>query len=354
MIENIVDGKKPLSDHELLITKEQLVSDLRRLGVREGDHLGLGISFRRLGKVVGGPTTLVDALRAAVGETGTIMIPTYTSSFPRTTDSFGQTQYYFDPATTPANTGIVAEAIRQHDGAFRSRHPNCSVAALGRLAQQFTAGHDSTAPAYLPYSSLAASGGKVLCIGIGDNLVGFRHEAQRLAGLLDVVPLRHRTRFLDDSGRIKVFIRKDSGGCVAKLPDLVNVLRQKGLVKDGRVGQARSILVEADASLKVMTRLLKTNTADYLCDSFKCLWCRELERRMRLYDQISELQPFQKFMLFRWLTFARNWLRLRIENIHPQTIFGLNCAKQGSLNVLRRTFRVLRRTFRLSSEPSKT
>jgi aminoglycoside 3-N-acetyltransferase len=347
MIENAVDGKEHLSDNELLITKEQLVSDLTRLGVREGDHLGLGISFRRLGKVDGGPTTLVDALRAAVGETGTIMIPTYTNSYPRTTDAFGRIQYYFDPATTPANTGVVAESIRQHDGALRSRHPNCSVAALGRLAQQFTASHDFTAPAYLPYSCLAASGGKVLSIGIGDNLVGFRHEAQRLAGLLDVVPLRHRTRFLDDSGRIKVFIRKDSGGCVAKLPNLVNVLRQEGLVNEGKVGQARSILVEADASLKVMTRLLKANTAAYLCDSFKCLWCRELERRMKLYDQISEPQPFQKFMLIRWLTFAMNWLRLRIENIHPQTIFGINRAKHRGLNVLRRTFG-------LSSEPFKT
>jgi aminoglycoside 3-N-acetyltransferase len=63
-------------------TKEQLIEDLRKLGVVEGDHLGIGLSFKSIGTAVGGPNTLVDALLEAVGPEGTIMMPANTRSYP--------------------------------------------------------------------------------------------------------------------------------------------------------------------------------------------------------------------------------------------------------------------------------
>lgn len=300
------------------ITRERLVRDLKRLGIQPGDHLGLGISFRSIGSVAGGPDTLINALLEAVGPDGTLMIPAFTKLYPKTTTAAGRVERVFDPARTPAYTGLVSETLRQRRGAFRSRHPVCSIVALGQLAHQLTEGHDADAPSYLPYSRLAGCGGKILCIGIGDNLVAFRHQAQYLAGLADVVPFRQRSRYRDGAGRIRTYIRRDVAGCFRKLPDLVAVLRERGLVTNGKIGEADTVLVPAGESLRVMTELLRDAPVRNLCDVWSCLWCRELERRLDLYDAIENPRFFQKHRAVAWLTGLVNRVRLAYANVDPR------------------------------------
>ena len=278
---------------EVAVSAEDIVADLRDLGVAPGDHLGLGISLKSLGPVTGGPDALIDAILEAVGESGTILIPTYTAAHRLSEVRSGKDTILFDPGSTPSYTGIVGEKVRTRESAVRSRHPTNSMAAIGRLAVHFTEGHDETAPAYSPYSRLAAAGGKILSIGIGDRLVGIRHEAQHLAGLLDVVPKRMAVRYVDSRGEERLFVRTDPGGCVRVLPALVQDLRRLGHVKDGRVGAARATLSAARGVLEAMARMLTENPAINLCRMASCAWCRELERRLNLYDRIEDPRFFQ-------------------------------------------------------------
>jgi aminoglycoside 3-N-acetyltransferase len=292
-------------------TKEQLIGDLRCLGVVEGDHLGVGLSFKSIGTVVSGPDALIDALLEAVGPEGTIMMPTDTSSFP--IHKAKAMDYIFDHRITSGNTGIVPEVFRKREGAIRSRHPTSSVAAMGRLASRLTEGHDEKSSAYSPYSRLAESKGKILCIGIGDNMVGFRHEAQFLAGLLDIVPLRRAVKYRKEDAEIGLFIRRDKGGCVRKLPDLVKPLREHGFVADGYVGKANSILASARECLEMMTQNLKDHPEMNLCRNIKCLWCRELERRLDLYERVNNPEYFQKNIVIIKGVYLCNWLRLNMN-----------------------------------------
>ena len=64
-------------DTRSLVTRTSLVRDLRALGVAYGDKLLVHSSLASLGFVVGGGRTVIDALLDAVGEDGTIMMPTY-------------------------------------------------------------------------------------------------------------------------------------------------------------------------------------------------------------------------------------------------------------------------------------
>lgn len=297
-----------------MITERQIVNDLQQLGVKDGDHIGLGISFRKIGRVEGGAETLINALMTAVGPGGTIMIPSYTRAHPQPENGTNAHEGCFDPRLTPAYTGIVPEVLRQREGSIRSWHPQCSVVSLGRLASYLTENHDADAPAYLPFSRLASCKGKVLSIGIGDKLVGFRHEAQYLAGLLDVVPLRSQTRYRDKNGQIGVFVRRDTGGCVTRLPALTKTLRQQGLVTDGKIGEADSILVDAEEGLRSLTDQLKSNPTSNLCDKVSCLWCREIERRMGLYGSIEEPKYFQSSRPVRSLIALMNWARIKKLN----------------------------------------
>jgi hypothetical protein len=163
----------------------------------------------------------------------------------------------------------------------------------------------------MPYSTLAELGGKILCIGIGDNLVGFRHQAQELAGLLARVPYRRTYRYRDGDGQIKNGYRIRKAGCVKRLPELVALLRDQNLVNEGKVCGADAILVPARESLEILTEALKSDPTLNLCDDMTCLWCRRLEWSMNLYDMIENPRFYQSNPIVRRCMAMINWVRLK-------------------------------------------
>ena len=198
------------------------------MGVQRGDHVAVGLSYKSIGSVEGGPGTLIDALVETVGPDGTVMMNTFTEFFYTTEVARGWVDYVFDPDLTRVNTGIVPEIFRKRPESIRSSHPTHSVAAAGTHAAYLTRDHDERADAYLPYARFAEVKGKYLAVGIGDRLVGFRHQAQHAAGLLHIVPWVRAVRFKSRHGRTKLFMLRDRGGCVKRLADLVQDLREKG------------------------------------------------------------------------------------------------------------------------------
>ncbi len=285
-------------------TRATLVGDLRQLGVSDGDHVALGISFKSVGPVEGGPATVLDALIEAVGPRGTIVSPTFTIP------SFVPRDYIFDADATPAYTGLLPEMLRTHGQAWRSRHPTSSVAALGRLASHLTEDHGANASEYLPYARLAEAGGKVLSIGIGDRLVSFWHEAQSRAGLLDRVPCSQQIKYRTTPGDVKVYRRKRRAGCTKTLSRMLPMMRSQGMVSDGMVGEAESILVPASASLSYMSETLRNTPEVNLCSELTCLWCRHLERSMSLQARVAAPRYFQSNAMASTLVAAINQVRL--------------------------------------------
>lgn len=279
------------------------------MGIVRGDHLAVGLSFKSIGCFSGGPETLLDAFLEILGPDGTLMVNTFTPLFGQSRLRIAKTDQVFDSSLSPATTGIFAETLRRHPDSLRSSHPTCSVAAIGALARYLTQGHDRKAGAFLPYSRLTEANGKIMSIGIGDKLAGFRHEAQRLAGLLKVVPWKLGCRYVDEQGRVRIFIQKDPPGCVSRLHELVPPMRKSGIVTDGWVGEARSLSVQAKIALNIMIERLRSHPELYLCDNFRCLWCRELERRMDLYGRIEKCRWFQRNPVITLIA-VTNWLRL--------------------------------------------
>ena len=295
------------------VSKQRLIDDLTKMGLKRGDHLGLGLSLKSIGHVKGGPKTIIEALLEVIGSSGTLMMNAYTEFFYLTEVRLAWTDYVYDYQSTMVNTGIVPETFRHWEKSIRSQHPTHSNVAYGKYAKALLEGHDENSSAYLPYSRLADINGLYLAIGIEDRLVGFRHRAQYEAGLLNVVPWKRAVNFKDHNGRIKTFILRDRGGCVNKLSDLVAILRNERLVKNGHIGKASAVLVPAKDALERMTVLLKQKPALYLCDKPFCLWCREIERRMNLHKAIAHPRLFQKNKYLIRLIAMVNWLR-EIEN----------------------------------------
>ena len=103
-------------------TKEQLLQQLRDMGIKSTDNLLVHSSMKSLGPVQGGADTVLDALMEAVPE-GLLILPTHTWKQMCAEYSF------FDPETEPVCVGILPELFRKRPGVVRSLHPTHSMAA---------------------------------------------------------------------------------------------------------------------------------------------------------------------------------------------------------------------------------
>src|SRR5882757_2506434 len=99
-------------------TESDLLADFRVAGFAAGATVIVHASFKSIGSVVGGPATVVAALLAAVGETGTILSPTFADPQP---------DGIFRVASTPSRTGAITEVFRTTPGVTRSHHPTHAV-----------------------------------------------------------------------------------------------------------------------------------------------------------------------------------------------------------------------------------
>lgn len=179
-------------------TVTSLTRDLRALGVRPGMTLLVHASLSALGYVVSGAHSVILALEAAVGETGTLMMPTHSAELSDPAewqhppvpadwwDIIRAEMPAFDPALTRTrDMGVIAEAFRCQPGARRSQHPKLSFAARGPHAERLTADHSL---AYglgegSPLARLYDLEGWVLLLGVGHGNNTSLHLAEARATL---------------------------------------------------------------------------------------------------------------------------------------------------------------------------
>ncbi|MNB79889.1 SPBc2 prophage-derived aminoglycoside N(3')-acetyltransferase-like protein YokD [compost metagenome] len=166
-----------------LITVSTLAEDFRRLGVQEGMTVLLHSSFKSLGEwVAGGPAAVILALEEALGEEGTLVMPTHSTdltdpsgwSNPPVPEAWWETiraeMPPYDPdLTMPRAMGVIPECFRKQSGVKRSAHPLYSFAARGMYAEAVTAGHELAygLGEHSPLGRLYELDAMVLLLGVG-------------------------------------------------------------------------------------------------------------------------------------------------------------------------------------------
>lgn len=163
-------------------TSRSLTQDLRTLGVTAGMTVIVHSSLSRLGWVAGGARAVVDALLEAVGDDGTLVMPTHSGglsdpalwSSPPVPESWWQAirdeTPAFDARLTPTRLmGAIVECFRHYPGLQRSNHPHVSFAALGPQAVAVTADHSLEHPLGegSPLGRLYDLAASILLLGVG-------------------------------------------------------------------------------------------------------------------------------------------------------------------------------------------
>jgi len=179
------------------VTRSDLEAALRAVGMRSGSTVIVHCSMSRLGWVVGNAEAVVQALRAVLGNDGTIMMPAQTGlsdpshwqSPPVPEDWWPTIRAHwpaFDAAITPLRgMGAVAECFARLPGAVHSGHPAVGFVAQGPRAFELTSMHDleDGLGDGSPLAGLEAAGADVVLIGVGhDNNTALHLAEVRAVG----------------------------------------------------------------------------------------------------------------------------------------------------------------------------
>lgn len=247
-----------------IVRKEDIVTGLRELGIKEGDVILVHSSLSSFGHVEGGADTVIDALLEAVGEKGTVIVPTLTGSEELSADN----PPVFSPSSTPCWTGLIPETFRKRKNAVRSRHPTHSVAAIGAMATYITEGHEyceTPCGVGSPYFKLAELGGRILFLGVGLWCNTTMHTVEELAKVpYHLQPNPVDAKIVNDDGTVDVVrIKIHLYGYERDFEKMEPILLSKGFMRVGKVGNAVIRLVEAKPMVELALKLLE-NDADFL------------------------------------------------------------------------------------------
>ena len=236
-----------------LVTRDDMTSDLRRLGVRPGDCLMVHSSLASIGRVLGGAPEVVRALLDSIGDHGTLVMPAFS---PEVSDPAGWTDTIppaelararasvpaFDVDTTPTTMGLIPETFRRWPQTLRSTHPQVSVCARGPLAAMLVESHPLAwgQGAGSPFERLVKHDARLLLLGVGFNRATLLHFAE------SSLPHRRtkirRVPLDSDDGRRWVEVPDVGNDLNTHFPAIGDEFIAAGRLRTGRVGSARSTL----------------------------------------------------------------------------------------------------------------
>ena len=243
---------------------DDLTTHLTQLGVAEGDVVMVHTSLRAIGPVERGADGVIDALEAAVGPAGTLLVNVgvrddwaWVNERPEAERAaLLRDAEPFDAVRTPSDpdVGVLAEVFRTRAGTVVSNNPEGRLAARGLLADRLLSDapwNDYYGPCS-PLEQLVQSGGRVLRLGADIDTVTLLHYAEYLAP----VPAKRRVRrhrmvaTVDGPQLRTVECLDDSDGIVEYDDgDYFSMITQQyidsGRAATGRVGRATSELIDA-------------------------------------------------------------------------------------------------------------
>ena len=174
------------------ISQEELITDFRKMGIENGMNVMMHSSLSKIGWVIGGAQTVVNALVDVIGEKGTIVMPSATPYCLHPKEwgdkripedwilKIAEHLPVFNKNTTPTTMGIIPETFRNWPQTLRSDHPISSICARGKLAKELTQFHslEISEGIHTPYEKIYELNFKIILLGVGFNRCTMLHFAE--------------------------------------------------------------------------------------------------------------------------------------------------------------------------------
>lgn len=238
-------------------TRTSLAADLRAIGVASGDAVLVHAALRQVGRVIGGPDTILVAMQDVVGPEGTILgySDWQLEDFGRDYLDWREHVPAFDPERSRAtrDNGFWPEMLRTTPGAQRSGNPGASMAAIGGRAAWFVADHalDYGYGPQSPLGKLVEARGKVLMLGATLDHMTLLHHAEHRANFPNKRIKRYEAPLLVDGVPTwRWFEEFDTSNAPDGMADdyfatIVEAFLATGHGRRGVIGEAHAVLVPA-------------------------------------------------------------------------------------------------------------
>lgn len=240
-------------------------------GVQKGDILLVHSSYSKLGHVIGGAQAVIDGLRNALGENGTLVMPTLSQE----NFTHAYEEWSLD---RPSDVGFLTEYFRKLPGVDRSNQETHSVAALGKYAYELTKDHCAYGPRVClfgeyafghssPWQKMYDLGGKVLFLGALSRTNTYKHfiECNQIERRLEAVkdPVL-RQELIDGLWKYEEYDRVIAGEtCKALImydsAEAISELDKEGYVSHGKVGDADLLFMDIQTMVREITRILESD-----------------------------------------------------------------------------------------------
>ncbi|MCX7804902.1 MAG: AAC(3) family N-acetyltransferase [Planctomycetota bacterium] len=276
-----------------------MARDLRALGIREGDVVLMhsrATSVARAHDLNKAPDLgmrwVIEALLDAVGPDGLLAVPTFTRTFAKTSE--GPTGEVWHPDRTPSRVGSLTNYLLKWPGRFRSDHPTHSVAAVGKRAAEFCAGHSWREGATTfdwrgPWGKLVEWDGKILWLGTDMRTQTAVHTVEDWMRLPYMATC---TALVDDGGRtVEIGVTQSPAGprdFYRKGSKVETAWDAAGIARAGKVGLAECRLMDAAAFMGWLWKALLESPALLLPDGPDNAW--SVEAKANTEDHVRKLK----------------------------------------------------------------
>lgn len=260
-----------------VLLKQTMIQSLHDMRIKDNDHIMIHASLSSLGCVDGGAKGLAEALIEAVGRDGTVIVPIFRSAI--RSDAYGFKDCKnckgkrFCQSNESGTTGAVTEAIRLYNGALRSCHPTSPWAGIGGKAEFLLESHGMS-PTQCgkgsPFFKLMELDGLVVLIGVGINRFTNMHCIE------DVLNVPY-LGFYDKQRRHSPYTIS-ARRLQYQYPLLLEaVLREVGIIKEGKLGAAQVIIMKAREIGSFLWKITENN-----------IWSLALRPRGKVYEPFED------------------------------------------------------------------
>lgn len=254
-----------------MYTKEYIVSQLRELGIKSGDMVNAKVSLKSIGKIDGGPNTLIAAIMEVIGEEGTLVCESFNpvvSAYLRFFKKKNVVSRY-----SKSYAGAFVNAVVNYDGSYRSTHPIQAFSAIGKYAKQLTEGFTKTSRPYGFLQDMADLGAKNLRIGNNVVGVGTTHIAILEMGF-EQKDLPCGVYYTDENGKVRFFRHTWASGCPKAYKMLEPYYDERGgVLSKGNIGEAAALVTDMKKTLEIEMKLFKDNPDLVFCGDPACISC---------------------------------------------------------------------------------
>lgn len=232
-----------------MITKNDLIKDIKKSGLKKGDIVIVHSALSSIGKIKDGADTLLAAFLDVLGPEGTIAAPIF------------------------GDLGIFTKTIANHKRSVWSDGAG-QAAAIGKDAEFICKDHHKAKAAHgegSPYVKIADLGGYVMLLGVDQDRNTTLHTTEELCRMPYLSTREFQTK--TKSGKILKRKWKLFPGPHRDFIGIDKILRNSGKMKTGNIGNAVVRLIKSRDLIDIIVKKLKEDPAVILCDNPECSDC---------------------------------------------------------------------------------